>query len=181
MYKTVNQILRSRINWKKAVYTVRQSSELWYLSIGAWMNISHWNLIKNKNKGKIKKCPAIDWNLPLMQTELLHFQSEKKGVCSRHIHVCSCVYIRTPQPEVFTKYSSCWEWVHQLISLRTPAAIRNAFAIQSNVFIPTVANSETQRQFQLTALSEQHPKSSQRCADNAHPGTSVLWIGRDVS
>lgn len=63
---------------------------------------------------------------------------------------------------------------NQPISLRIPAAIRNSFAVQSDAFIQTIANSEIQMQFQLMTLSEQHPKSSQICADNTHPGISVL-------
>lgn len=37
--------------------------------------------------------------------------------------------------------------------LKTAAPIRNAFAIQSNVFIQTVAKSEIQMPFQLMALN----------------------------
>jgi len=73
----------------------------------------------------------------------------KKGLCSPWLSM----YVCTPFPELFTKPSSCWERVSQLLSFRIPAAVRNAFATQSNVFIQTVANSETASQFQLTTLN----------------------------
>lgn len=68
------------------------------------------------------------------------------------------------------EYFRCWD----PISLMIPAAIMNAFDMQSNEFISTVVISETQVQLQLPTVSKQHPKPSGRCADQAHPSTSVL-------
>lgn len=62
-------------------------------------------------------------------------------------------------------------------SLRTPAAVRETFVIQSNVFIQANANSEIHTCFQLRILAEQPPKSPWVCADKAQRGTSALRAG----
>lgn len=93
-----------------------------------------WHKLREVTEIRLKKKGfAIEWKLSLMQMELLKSEN-KKGMCSPS----ALINVHTPYTELFTKYSSCWEWVgnipdvgNPLISLMIPAATRTALVCRA--------------------------------------------------